>query len=82
MEGGINHRIRAFRKLKGITQQELADQMGISVDILGAIERGNRIPDYDLLLKISTLLQVDLVELLNKNRNTTGGWHEDRKRST
>ncbi len=65
-----------------MTQQELAEQVGISVDVLGAIERGNRIPDQGLLLKISSLLQVDLAELLNNNGNTTGGWHEDRECAT
>ena len=35
-------RIRAFRKLKGYTQEKLAKELGISVSILGEIERGNR----------------------------------------
>ncbi|MFV9511704.1 helix-turn-helix domain-containing protein [Tepidibacillus sp. LV47] len=59
----INKRIRAFRKLKGITQQQLANQLEISVDILGAIERGNRKPDEALLKKISESLEIDINEL-------------------
>ena len=37
-------RIRAFRKLKGYTQEGLAKQLGVSVSILGEIESGNRSP--------------------------------------
>jgi transcriptional regulator with XRE-family HTH domain len=35
-------RIRAFRKLKGFTQNELAERIGVSVSVLGAVERGVR----------------------------------------
>ncbi|WP_425340036.1 helix-turn-helix transcriptional regulator, partial [Paenibacillus ihuae] len=38
----MGRRVRAFRKLKGYTQQELADSVGISLAVLGAVERGNR----------------------------------------
>ena len=37
-------RIRAFRKLKGYTQEGFAKKLGISVSIIGEIERGNRMP--------------------------------------
>ena len=37
-------RIRAFRKLKGFTQEGFAKKLGISVSALGEIERGNRMP--------------------------------------
>ena len=63
----ISRRIRAFRKLRGITQHELADGVNISIDIIGAIERGNRVPDMELLKKISTFLNVELSELMKKN---------------
>lgn len=45
MEAEIwGRRIRAFRKLKGYTQEGFAKALGISVSILGEIERGNRLP--------------------------------------
>ncbi len=37
-------RIRAFRKLKGFTQESLAKELSISVSVLGEVERGSRIP--------------------------------------
>jgi transcriptional regulator with XRE-family HTH domain len=60
----LAQRIRAFRKLKGLTQQELADRMKISVAILGAIERGNRIPEEAVLDQISQLLGITKEELM------------------
>ncbi|MNW47460.1 HTH-type transcriptional regulator SinR [compost metagenome] len=59
-------RIRAFRKLKGFTQQELAEQSGVSLAILGAIERGNRRVEDQILNKIADILGVTLTELKMK----------------
>lgn len=59
-------RIRAFRKLKGYTQQELAEQLGVSVAVLGAIERGTRRADSKILEKIADTLEVSMEELLNR----------------
>lgn len=56
-------RIRAFRKLKGYTQQELAERSGVSLDILGAVERGNRRAEDQILIKIAGVLGVTLTEL-------------------
>lgn len=59
----ISQRIRAFRKLKGLTQNELADQLGVSIAILGAIERGSRKPDSKILQNIAGVLGIDVEEL-------------------
>ncbi|MNN73022.1 HTH-type transcriptional regulator SinR [compost metagenome] len=59
-------RIRAFRKLKGYTQQELAERSGVSLDILGAVERGNRRAEDQILNKIADVLGVTLTELKMK----------------
>ncbi|MFA9559814.1 helix-turn-helix domain-containing protein [Evansella sp. AB-rgal1] len=56
-------RIRAFRKLKGFTQEEFARQIGISVSILGEIERGNRNPSDDLLQTVVEVLNISFDEL-------------------
>lgn len=60
---GINRRIRAFRKLKGLTQQELATKMGVSVSVIGSVERGTKEPDLLLLEKIGLALGVEIDEL-------------------
>ncbi|WP_270182882.1 helix-turn-helix domain-containing protein [Alkalihalobacillus sp. CinArs1] len=64
MEAEIyGRRIRAFRKLKGFTQERLARDLGVSVSVLGEIERGNRAPSYDFLLHVAKQLNVSLEEL-------------------
>ena len=37
-------RIKAYRKLKGYTQVEFSDALGVSLSIVGEIERGKRKP--------------------------------------
>lgn len=59
-------RIRAFRKLKGYTQHGLADELEVSVAVLGAIERGTRTIDDRLLTRIADKLGVDKSELLDE----------------
>ena len=56
-------RIRAYRKLKGYTQESFAKELGVSVSIIGEIERGNRLPTGDLLKKIGSTLNISLEEL-------------------
>jgi transcriptional regulator with XRE-family HTH domain len=59
----LAQRLRAFRKLKGFTQQELADRAGISLTVLGAVERGNRAVDPDMLNIIAQTLEIEVREL-------------------
>jgi transcriptional regulator with XRE-family HTH domain len=56
-------RIRAFRKLKGYTQSELSDKLGVSVAVLGSVERGTRKPDPKLLRLIAETLDISKEEL-------------------
>ncbi len=56
-------RIRAYRKLKGFTQEGFAKELGVSVSILGEIERGNRMPDERLIARIAEFLDVEIDEL-------------------
>ncbi|MEH7108247.1 MULTISPECIES: helix-turn-helix domain-containing protein [Bacillaceae] len=59
-------RIRAYRKLKGFTQESFSKELGVSVSIIGEIERGNRLPTGDLLEKIIKCLNVSIEELAPK----------------
>ena len=65
-EGRYSRRIRAFRKLKRTKQVELAKRIGMSVTILGRIERGEKIPTDVQLQKIANELQIDIEELVGK----------------
>jgi transcriptional regulator with XRE-family HTH domain len=63
----LAQRIRAFRKLKGLTQQELAERSGISLAVLGAIERGNRRAEEQMLAQIADVLEITLQELKERS---------------
>lgn len=56
-------RIRAFRKLKGFTQEGFAKELGVSVSLLGEVERGNRMPSDKFLIEVAEMLDVPLGEL-------------------
>ncbi|MGG4142086.1 helix-turn-helix transcriptional regulator [Paenibacillus algorifonticola] len=65
----LAQRVRAFRKLKGYTQQELAKVLGVSVAVLGSLERGTRKADAKLLIHISNTLGVSYEELTDSESN-------------
>ncbi len=59
-------RIRAYRKLKGYTQESFSRELGVSVSILGEIERGNRLPAGELLERIAQCLKISIDDLAPK----------------
>lgn len=56
-------RIRAFRKLKRVQQAEFAKKIGMSISILGKIERGVRKPSDKQLQTIAQALEINVDEL-------------------
>lgn len=56
-------RIKAYRKLKGYTQVEFSDALGVSLSIVGEIERGKRKPTKEFLERTVETLGVSLLEL-------------------
>lgn len=56
-------RIRAFRKLKGYTQEGLANKLGVSVSVLGEVERGNRMPTHEFIEEVASALNVSVNDL-------------------
>ena len=62
-------RIRAFRKLKGFTQESFAKELGVSVSVLGEIERGNRMPDETFRNLVACMLKISIEELAPPETN-------------
>lgn len=60
----LGKRIRAQRKLLGISQDELAAMAGISYSFIGLIERGDRKLSLETLVKISEALNISCDTLL------------------
>lgn len=63
----IGKRIMELRKAKGLSQDELARNLGISRSSLVQIEQGNRYVDVIELQSLSLLLEFSLDEFLSKN---------------
>lgn len=57
--------LRLLRRIRGLTLEELSDQVGISVSYLSRIESGNRRVTEPLLFKLCELLQCDPTEILS-----------------
>lgn len=57
-------RIRYYRHLKGISQEDLALRANLNPAYFGQVERGLKCPTIDTLYKISRALGIPLSELL------------------
>ncbi|WP_080873467.1 helix-turn-helix domain-containing protein [Oceanobacillus timonensis] len=68
----IGNNIRIIRKLKGFTQQELGDKVGITLQSLSKIERGINYPTFQNLEKIIQILDVTPNELFAKEFKMRG----------
>ncbi len=60
----IGQKIRKFRKAKNISQEELAEKVGISVTHMSHIETGNTKLSLPVLVKTALELEVQTDELL------------------
>lgn len=57
----LGYNISYYRKRKGMTQEQLAEKLGISRQHMGAIEAPNlqRPPSMELLFNIANVLEVE-----------------------
>ena len=60
----INRQIPDLRKQKGITQKELAEKLGVTVQAVSKWENARSCPDIQLLPDIARILEVSVDELL------------------
>jgi transcriptional regulator with XRE-family HTH domain len=57
-------RLRAVRKLHGLTQQELAAQAGVSKSLVSKVETGEKPGSWDLAISVARALRVDAGALM------------------
>ncbi len=60
----IGRNVRKIREKKGFTQEKLALDAGLNRAYIGYIERGERNPSTDTLVKIAKALKVSPKDLL------------------
>ena len=66
MSRRIVNRVREMRDAKGMTQKELAGQVGVSRQSIISIERGRYIPSLPLALKLSEAFGCSTDELFKR----------------
>lgn len=64
-DAGIAEQIRELRKLRGLTQSELAEKSGLATNTLSLIERKETSPTVSTLQKIASALDVNLDNLFS-----------------
>ena len=60
----IGDRIRKYRELSRMTQEQLSESCSLSTGYIGHLERGTRSPSLVTLVKISQILRVSLDDLV------------------
>lgn len=69
--GNFQNVFKQLRISSGLTQQEIADKLGISRSTIGMYETGAREPDYETLEMIADFFNVDIDYLLGRTNKTT-----------
>lgn len=65
----LGENIRNYRKLRFMTQAQLAERIGMSQSTVGMYETGRREPDMDQIEAIADALNVSMRDLLPEGRN-------------
>ncbi len=60
----LSENIRTMRKKKGLTQEEFAARLHVVRQTVSKWEKGLSVPDSDMLIKISEVLEVSVGDLL------------------
>src|SRR5690554_5619603 len=62
----IEKRLKELRKSRGLTQEELANSIGITKNFVTMVESGKRKPSYEVLDKIADYFDVSTDYLLGR----------------
>ena len=66
----IGKYLQELRKEKGLTQEQLAEHVGVARRTISRWETGSNMPDLDILIELSDFYAVDLREILNGERKS------------
>jgi transcriptional regulator with XRE-family HTH domain len=56
--------VRKLRELRGMTQEQLAEEAEVSATYIGFVERGDNVPTLTIIIQIASALGVRPSELL------------------
>ena len=67
----FGNRLSKLRKEKGLTQNDIADKVGVTSQAVSKWENDQATPDIDILIKLSEIFEISLDELLGKETQKT-----------
>lgn len=62
----------ALRKMKNLSQEELAEQLQVSRQTVSKYEQGESLPDIDKCKRLAEIFDVSLDDLVNYDKSVTG----------
>lgn len=62
----LNENIRALRKNKGVSQEEMAESLSVVRQTISKWEKGLSVPDAEMLVRIAGYFEVSVSELLGE----------------
>ena len=65
--------LKYYRKQKGITQEKLAELCDVATSTIGCIESAQQYPSFDLLYKMSEVLEIHPANLFLKDASNIKG---------
>lgn len=66
----INNNVQSVRKERGITQEQLAEAVGVTRQTIISIEKGNYVPSVLLALKIAIFFNLPVEDIFSISRET------------
>lgn len=78
------NQIRMYRRLRGVSMQELADHLGVSLSAISKIEKGYRRVDQEQLVRIAEFLDCPMQDLFVNEQNSqpevVQSWRREQER--
>jgi transcriptional regulator with XRE-family HTH domain len=73
VDSAISKKLKQYRKIRSLTQEELAEEIGVTADYISSIEQGRRKISTDNLMRVCECLCVNVADMLPvKERDDAG----------
>src|SRR5258708_21687048 len=64
----VGRRVRALRRERGLSLDQLAERSGVSVSMLSTVERGQKVPSILVMSQIATALDTSIARLVDEEK--------------
>jgi transcriptional regulator with XRE-family HTH domain len=65
LKKSFGKRLRHIRRMKDLTQEQLSEAIGVSMEFISNMERGINAPSFETLEKLADVLQVRVEEFFH-----------------